>query len=281
MKTLVIKQISNLWTVIDDNGNTYDCKCIGKLKYKNNTPLVGDYVEIDKDNKIIKSIYKRKNYLVRPPVCNIDIAVILTSCIEPLFSSNLLDKMINIIEYNNIKPVICFTKYDLLDNTKNIDSIIKYYENIGYDVIINKNKTKLMKLLNNKICVFTGQTGVGKSTLLNSLDKELNLKTGEISKALGRGRHTTRHTQLLKIDNALIADTPGFSSLDFIGMNKKDIKDNFIEFYKNEDKCKYKDCMHIKEDGCYIKKLVDEEKILKSRYENYVKFIESLEEKRG
>ena len=189
--------------------------------------------------------------------------------------------MINIIEYNNIKPVICFTKYDLLDNTKNIDSIIKYYENIGYDVIINKNKTKLMKLLNNKICVFTGQTGVGKSTLLNSLDKDLNLKTGEISKALGRGRHTTRHTQLLKIDNALIADTPGFSSLDFIGMNKKDIKDNFIEFYKNEDKCKYKDCMHIKEDGCYIKKLVDEEKILKSRYENYVKFIESLEEKRG
>jgi len=279
MKGLVIKQISNLWTVIYDD-KLYECGCTGKLKYENIKPMVGDYVEVDEENSVIKSIYKRKNCLVRPPVSNIDVAVILTSCKEPEFSSNLLDKMINIIEFNNIKPVICFTKYDLLDDTKKIDNIIKYYKSIGYDVLINKEKEKLMKLLSKKICVFTGQTGVGKSTLLNSLNKDLDLKTGEISKALGRGRHTTRHSELLMVEDSLIADTPGFSSLDFIGMDKKDVKDNFIEFYKNEDRCKYKDCMHIKEDGCYIKKLVSEGSILKSRYDNYVKFIESIGDKK-
>ena len=279
MKGRIIKQISNKWTVSCDK-KLIDCSSIGKFRYENIHPVVGDIVEFDNDNKIITSIYPRRNELVRPPVSNVDQAIILTSCTEPSFSSNLLDKMLVVIEYNNIKPVICFTKYDLLVNTSEIDEIIDYYKKIGYKVFINNELNNIKSVLKGKVSVLTGQTGVGKSSLLNKLKDDLNLKTGEISKALGRGRHTTRHVELLEVEEGLVADTPGFSSLDFNGMNKKDIKDNFTEFYENEDKCKYKDCMHIKEDGCYIKKLVEEGKIRNTRYNNYVKFIESINEKK-
>lgn len=272
----VIKLISNKWTVEVD-GKCFDCLCIGKFKYLKQTPLVGDFVEIDNENLVIRKILPRKNELIRPPVCNVDTAVILTSCKEPEFSSNLLDKMLVIIEYNNIKPIICFTKYDLLSDKKEIDEIISYYKSIGYDVFINDSIEDIKSILKGKVSVLTGQTGVGKSSLLNRFKEDLNLPTGEISKALGRGRHTTRHVELLNVDGAWIADTPGFSSLDFISMSKNDIKDNFVEFYNNQDKCKYKDCIHIKEDGCFIKELVKEGKIKESRYENYKKFIESIE----
>ena len=275
----VIKLISNIWTV-DVEGQLYNCSSIGKFKYLKTSPMVGDMVEIDEKNKVIKKILPRKNELVRPPIVNVDQAIIVTSVKEPDFSSNLLDKMLVIIEYNNIKPIICITKYDLLEDTKEIDTILDYYKKIGYEVYINTEVERIKKTLKNKITVLAGQTGAGKSSLLNRLDSTLNLKTNNISKALGRGKHTTRHVELLEINGGLVADTPGFSSLSFINMNKKDIKDNFIEFYDNEDKCKYQDCIHVKEDGCYIKELVEEGKIIKSRYENYVKFIESIEEKR-
>ena len=276
MQGRVIKLISNKWTVLTDNGLLLECSCIGKFKYLKESPLVGDLVIVDEENKVINKILPRKNVLIRPPVANIDQALILTSTIEPSFSSNLLDKMLVIIEYNNIKPIICFTKYDLLEDKTYIDSVIEYYKKIGYDVFINDEIDNIKKILNKKVSVLTGQTGVGKSSLLNRLKENLNLKTGEISKALGRGRHTTRHVELLKIEDGLVADTPGFSSLDFIGMNKNDIKDNFIEFYENQDKCKYQDCMHIKEDGCYIKEMLKEKTILDSRYDNYKKFIEQI-----
>lgn len=275
----VIKLISNKWTV-ENKGEYYECSSIGKFRYQKISPLVGDMVEFNEKDKIIKKILPRKNELIRPPVANIDQALILVSCKEPNFSSNLLDKMLVVIEYNNVKPVICFTKYDLLEETTEIDDIISYYKSIGYEVYINNELSDIKKILNGKLSVLTGQTGVGKSSLLNKLKTDLNLATGEISKALGRGRHTTRHVELLEIEGGLVADTPGFSSLDFIGMDKNDIKDNFIEFYANQDKCKYKDCVHIKEDGCYIKGLVNSGKIRNTRYENYKKFIESLEEKK-
>ncbi len=276
----VIKLISNKWTV-DTEKTLYECSSIGKFRYQKISPIVGDIVEFDEVNNVITKILPRKNNLIRPPVANVDQAIILTSCKQPEFSSNLLDKMLVIIEYNNIKPVICFTKYDLLDDTSEINEFIAYYKKQGYEVFINKNLDDIKKVLKGKVSVLTGQTGVGKSSLLNKLRRDLNLPTGEISKALGRGRHTTRHVELLTISGGLVADTPGFSQLDFIGMDKKDIKDNFVEFYKNEDKCKYKDCMHIKEDGCYVKKLVQEGKIMGTRYENYKKFIEQVSEKRG
>lgn len=275
----VIKLISNLWTV-DIEGHLKECSSIGKFKYMKISPLVGDMVEIDNENNVIKRILPRKNELVRPPISNVDQAIIITSCKEPDFSSNLLDKMLVIIEYNNIKPIICFTKYDLLSDTSYIDNVISYYKSIGYDVYINNEIKDIKEILKGKITVLTGQTGAGKSSLLNHLKTDLNLKTGEISKALGRGKHTTRHVELLDIEGGLVADTPGFSSLSFIGMNKKDIKDNFIEFYKEENNCKYQDCMHLKEDKCQIKELVENKKILKSRYDNYVKFIESIDDRR-
>ncbi len=273
----VKKLISNNWTV-DVSGKIYNCTTAGKFKYLKLSPLVGDIVEIDEKNKVITRILTRKNELVRPPIANVDQAIILVSCKEPNFSSNLLDKMLVVIEYNNIKPIICFTKYDLLEDTHEIDNIIRYYKKIGYQVYINDELSSLKKVLRGKLSVLTGQTGVGKSSLLNSLNIDLKLKTGDISKALGRGRHTTRHVELLEVEGGLVADTPGFSSLDFNGMNKKDIKDNFVEFYDNMDKCKYQDCVHVKEDGCYIKELVKQGKIMSTRYENYVKFINQINE---
>ena len=277
MKGRVIKLISNKWTVECDK-KYYECSSIGKFRYQKISPLVGDMVDFDLEKRIITKILPRKNELIRPPIANIDEAIILVSCKEPNFSSNLLDKMLVVIEYNNVVPVICFTKYDLLDSTLEIDEVISYYKSIGYKVFINDDLTNIESLLKGKLSVLTGQTGGGKSSLLNSLKNDLNLATGEISKALGRGRHTTRHVELLEVAGGLVADTPGFSSLDFNGMDKKDIKDNFIEFYENEDKCKYKDCMHLKEDGCFIKELVEKGKIRKTRYENYKKFIESIGE---
>ncbi len=275
MKGRVIKSISNKWTV-DINNKLIECSCVGKFKYLNITPKVGDIVEVEEDSTLITKIYERKNELIRPIISNVDYCIVLTSCKEPDFSSFLLDKMLTIISYNNITPVICFTKYDLLKKTDEIDYYIDYYKSIGYDVFVNTELDKIKELTNNKISVLTGQTGVGKSSLLNNLGNNLNLPTNEISKALGRGKHTTRHVELLNIDGSLIADTPGFSSVDFIGMTAFDIKDNFVEIFKYGYNCKYKDCFHIKEDGCYVKKMLEEGVIAKTRYENYKKIIESI-----
>lgn len=269
----IIKIVSNDYTVKCEDGNTYICKARGVFRNKKITPLVGDFVKITKEKNLIKEIMKRKNELIRPPVSNIDIALVVTSAKEPDFSSNLLDKMIDIIEFNNIIPVICISKYDLLDNTKEMDEIIAYYKKIGYKVLINTQIEDIKKIFKDNVTILTGQTGVGKSSLINKLEKSMDLKTGEISKALGRGKHTTRHTELFELFDGYVADTPGFSSLNFIGMNKEDIRDNFIEFNEYKDKCKYRDCMHVNEDDCEIKRRVSNNEILKSRYDNYVKFI--------
>lgn len=269
----IIKIVSNDYTVKCEDGNTYICKARGVFRNKKITPLVGDFVKITKEKNLIEEIMKRKNELIRPPVSNIDIALVVTSAKEPDFSSNLLDKMIDIIEFNNIMPVICISKYDLLDNTKEMDEIVTYYKKIGYKVFINTQIEDIKKIFKDNVTILTGQTGVGKSSLINKLEKSMDLKTGEISKALGRGKHTTRHTELFELFDGYVADTPGFSSLNFIGMNKEDIRDNFIEFNEYKDKCKYRDCMHVNEDDCEIKRRVSNNEILKSRYDNYVKFI--------
>lgn len=272
MKGIIVKVLSNDYTV-KVNDEYIVCKARGKFRNDKITLFAGDYVIIDKDKKIIEKVLPRKNYLIRPPVSNIDLALIVTSVKDPNFSSNLLDKMINIVEFNNITPVIIITKYDLLDDTKKIDEIISYYKSIGYDVFINSEINKIKKLFNKKLVILTGQTGAGKSTLINKLSDNLDIKTGEISKALGRGKHTTRHIELYDLFNGMVADTPGFSSLEFTNMNKEDIRDNFIEFNKYKEKCKYRDCNHINEDDCEIKRKVKDNIILSSRYENYVKFI--------
>ena len=278
MKGIIIKNISNDYTVLATN-QQYICKSRGKFRNLHITPLVGDNVEFDLEKKYIENILPRKNCLVRPPVSNIDQAILITSVKDPDFSTNLLDKLLVVIEYNHIKPIICLTKMDLLnEKEKNeLKPIIEYYKKIGYTIVENTEIDTIKQLLKNKISVLTGQSGAGKSTLLNKIDSSLELKTDEISYALGRGKHTTRHVELLSLEEGFVADTPGFSSLQFsmLGMDKTAIRDNFIEFEEFKEYCKYKDCMHIKENDCCVKENIDKI-ILKSRYDNYVKFIEEI-----
>ncbi len=276
MNGQIIKVISNDYTIKLENGDKIVCKPRGVFRNKNITPLAGDYCFVDLEKSVIDKILPRKNELNRPPVSNIDIAMVVVSTIKPDFSMNLLDKMIDIIEYNNIEPVIIITKKDLYYSDE-IDNKINYYKEIGYKVFVNKEIDLITDYIQNKTVILTGQTGVGKSSLLNKLDSSLNLKTDEISLALGRGKHTTRAITFYELGSSLIADTPGFSSLSFIDMTKEDIRDNFIEFNKYRDECKYRDCMHIKEDDCKIKELVENKKIDNDRYQNYLSFVKEKE----
>ncbi len=273
MKGIIVKLISNDYTVLShDDNKYYICKARGKFRNMNVLPLVGDKVIFDSKNKLILEILPRRNELNRPLIANVDQGIIITSLKQPNFDSNLLDKLIVIIEWNNVTPIIIFTKVDLVTISE-YQPIIDYYKNIGYDVYLNTEIAKIKKIFKDKSSVFTGQSGAGKSTLLNNLNKDLNIKTAEISLALNRGKHTTRHVEFLNVAGGLVADTPGFSAVEFLGMTSSDIRDNFIEFNKYRSLCKYRDCMHDKEDGCKIKEMVKTGTILKSRYDNYINFI--------
>lgn len=273
MKGQIVKQISNDYSV-EHNKNITICKVRGKFRNENISPKVGDYVSFDLDKKIIEEILPRKNSLDRPVVSNIDQAMIVTSLKTPDFSTNLLDKLLSICILNDIKPIICVTKVDLVkkDELKKYKRILNYYKKIGYPVVYAKHIRKVKRLLKNKVTVFTGQTGSGKTTILNRLNKNLRLATGEVSKALGRGKHTTRHVELMLINNGKVVDTPGFSAVSFKDFKDEEIRDSFCEWANNP--CSYSNCMHLKEKDCVVKQSVLNGKILKSRYENYCNFIE-------
>lgn len=258
----------NLYTIINNN-SVFECTVRGKLK--NEELMVGDNILFDKKNLTIEKINERKNKLIRPLVSNIDKLFIITSTYIPKFSTYLIDKFIVIALQNNIEPIIIITKEDLitLKDKLIIKKYIKYYKKLGYKVYRNNEVNKIKKEFKNSVVALCGQTGAGKSTLLNKINKELNLQTNEISKALGRGKHTTRMVTLHKINNGLVADTPGFSSVD-LDIPKEELKNYFVEF---GFKCKYKSCNHINEDGCNVK---ENKKILNSRYENYLKLYEEL-----
>ncbi len=267
---IITKIISNLYTVSVD-GELYDCRARGKFRKDEITPLVGDFVVIDRENNYILEIKKRKNSLSRPMIANVDIALIMTSLKEPDLSLNLLDKELLCVENAGIEPIICLSKSDLLSKTEKNEykKVFAYYKSIGYKVVKNTETFKIKRMLKGHTVVLTGQTGSGKSTILNRLDKKLDLKTSPISKALGRGVHTTRHVELFKVKGAFIADTPGFSALD-LNFPKENLKMLFREFRGIE--CKFKDCEHIKEKGCGVLDAFDNGKIKQTRYENYVKF---------
>ncbi|MBR2679068.1 MAG: ribosome small subunit-dependent GTPase A [Bacilli bacterium] len=272
MKGQIIKISSDLYFVSYEN-EIYPCKCRGIFRKEHITPVVGDYVLFSKEKKLIEEILERKNVFQRPKVSNIDQAFLITSLKDPDFSLNLLDKFIVLMEINHVKPIICITKRDLIseDNLENYDTILDYYKKIGYEVIFNTELDKLKEMLSNKTSVFTGQTGAGKSTLLNKLNPEWNLDTGEISHALGRGKHTTRVVELFEFMGGKVMDTPGFSSLEFNQYSKEEIKNAFKEF-KNFP-CPFKDCTHTNEKECVVKKEVLANNILESRYLNYLNFI--------
>lgn len=276
MQGQIIKQISNLYTVkVGDM--LYGCRARGKFRKDNISPMVGDYVIINPDDNVIESILDRKNELERPVIANVDMAFIVTSTKKPNLDLTLLDKLISVVTYNDIEPVICFTKLDLLNDVEkeNIDNLKKYYEMIGINCVYNTDTAEIKRLLDNNIVVLAGQTGAGKSSLLNMLDENLDIETNEISEALGRGKHTTRHVELYEISDGYIADTPGFSALDLKDMNREQLRDTFVEFRNYE--CKFRDCMHHKESKCGVKEALEDKMILQSRYNNYLLFLEEVE----
>ena len=264
MRGQIVKISSDLHFV-NYNDCVYSCKCRGLFRKEHITPVVGDYVLFDIDKKLIEEILPRKNLFQRPKVSNIDQAFLITSLKLPDFSLNLLDKFLVLMEINNVKPIICITKSDLMecDELKEIVNILDYYENIGYKVVYNYELDKIKGLLKNKTSVFTGQTGAGKSTLLNRLNPNWNLEVGDVSISLGRGKHTTRIVELFELFGGKVMDTPGFSSLEFKDCSKEQIRDAFIEFRNYP--CIYKDCMHTNEEECMVKKEVISNNILESR----------------
>lgn len=274
IKGQIIKILSNDYFVSSEN-KVYVCKSRGKFRNENITPQVGDYVFFDIENNYILEVELRKNSLIRPNVSNIDQAFIVTSLKHPDFSTNLLDKLLIVCLINKIKPIICLTKKDLLSSKeyKDLKKIITYYRKIGFTIIYNSGLNKIKKIFKNKTTVFTGQTGAGKSSLMNKLNKTLNFETNEISEALGRGKHTTRFVSLIEMYKGKVLDTPGFSDIDLSIYTKEQIRDCFIEFNKYE--CLYKNCLHDNEKECVIKEKVESSKILKSRYDNYIKFIKT------
>lgn len=270
----IVKIISNLYTV-DSNNESVSCRARGRFRHDKTDLLVGDKVVFDRDKKYIIEVKERKNFLDRPNVANVDYALIVTSLKEPRLSTFLLDKLISQVIIKNVKPVICFTKEDLLNNEEKdeINKLKKYYESIDIKCFYNYEVDAILDYLQNKIVVLAGQTGAGKSSFLNRCDETLNLKTSPISKALNRGVHTTRHTELYKIRDTFLLDTPGFSSLSLDKYTKEEIKNSFYEFRNLH--CLYKDCDHVNTEGCAINEVLGKT-ILESRFKSYEKMLSEL-----
>lgn len=263
---------ASIHKVLLENNTIIDCKTRGKLRNMDISPVVGDFVIVDTDKQVIEKVLKRKNYLERPLISNIDKLLIVMSTAIPSFSSYLIDKFLIIAKSNNIEPIIVITKTDMISLKEKIDvkKYIKYYRKIGIKTYVNKEIFKIKREFKRSVVALCGQTGAGKSSLLNRIDASLSLKTGEVSLSLGRGKHTTRLVELMEVNQGLIADTPGFSSLE-IKIPKNDIKKYYPEF---DVGCKYKSCNHTKEDGCKVIEFVNKNKIPKWRYNNYLKFLE-------
>lgn len=285
-KGQIRKALSGFYYVYSE-GETYQTRGRGNFRVRDITPLVGDIVEFESGSLtdgMLHSIYPRKNELVRPPIANIDIGVIVMSAIEPDFSTYLLDRFLVYLEGQEIEAIIYITKTDLLDESQKleVENYKKAYQELGYTVIMSdfpseESLTRLLMVVKDKIVVFMGQSGVGKSTLLNQILPELKIKTGEISTALGRGRHTTRHVELIPVAGALIADTPGFSNVELVEIEEQNLPDLFREFLANRDECRFSGCLHLNEPGCRIKELVAEGEIMSYRYEHYLQFLNEIQ----
>lgn len=271
-KGTIIKNISNQYEVLFDNGEIHACVAMGKVRL-DKKPLVGDHVMVEtfESQYGIQKILDRKNYLTRPAIANVDQALIVMSSIEPDFSTTLVDRLIFLISLANIEPVLCVTKMDLVKENDEIYSYIEDYRKSGYRVYTTGkdfDESEIIACFENKITVLTGQSGAGKSSLLNRINPEFQLHTQKTSKALGRGKHTTRHCELFAIGNGWVADTPGFSSLDFSRVDLLELKDKILDF-KIDEECRFRNCVHLDEPDCAIKKAVQDGRISSIRYQNY------------
>lgn len=276
MTGLIIKIISNQYTILTEDGQEVLAVAMGKLRL-GSKPLVGDKVEYEllDGRYAIQKILPRKNYLVRPAIANVDQAMIVMSAVQPVSSPLLVDKLIFLISYRDIEPVIVITKMDLVSPNDRINTYINDYVESGYQVITvghDRDVEDVRDALKGKITVLTGQSGVGKSTLLNRLDRDFAAATQEISKSMGRGKHTTRHTQLFPVGEGLIADTPGFSSLDFSRIDALTLAGKIHDF-RNAGECRFKDCKHVNEPDCAVKKKVELGEISRIRYNNYLETV--------
>ena len=268
---IIIKCLGGLYSVESPDG-IYECKARGVFRNRGISPCVGDRVTVE--DGVITEIADRKNCIIRPPLANLDQPIFIVSTCEPAPNYLILDKFIAIAEYKGITPVVVITKTDLGDSRP----IHEIYGGIGIDVVEVKYDDEasveaVRAILNGKISAFTGNSGAGKSTLLNAVDPTLNIATGEISRKLGRGRHTTRHAELYKLSGGgYIADTPGFSTFEtnrYDIIRKEELAGCFREFDGLTDKCRFRDCAHICEKGCAVVEAVERGEISVSRHESY------------
>lgn len=287
LEGIIIKGVGGLYEVKTDK-RTYQCRARGLFRKKKITPLVGDKVridEIEEDTGYIIEILDRSTELIRPPVANVNQVVIVFAIKKPMPNLWLLDKFIILAEKEGLDIVICINKIDLSSDDE-IKSFNNIYDKTGYKIIFTSCKEEkgidsLKEALKDKITVFSGPSGVGKSTLLNKIQPDLQLKTGDISQKTNRGKHTTRHTELMELENGgWVLDTPGFSSLDLDFINEEDLGDYFSEIDEYSVYCKFRGCRHDKEPQCAVKDAVDKGEISKSRYENYLLFLEELKNNR-
>lgn len=290
-KGKIVKGIAGFYYVDIGQSEIIECKAKGRFRNEGITPLIGDIVKLDlldqKDKKgNILEIYPRKNRLIRPTVANVDQALIVFAVKEPDPNFSLLDRFIILAEQEQIQVIICFNKIDKIKKEE-IDATIRPYIMAGYPVITasalkGEGIKEIKQYLFNKITVFAGPSGVGKSTLLNSIYPQLQLETGAVSEKIKRGKHTTRHAELLSVgEGGYVVDTPGFSSLQIQHIEKEDLASYFIEFEQYTAYCKFRQCVHIHEPECGVKNAVKENKIAEERYKSYTQLYEEINNKRG
>jgi len=282
---IVVKAMSGFYYVESGNG-TIECRARGRFRLEGSTPLVGDRVEFvptETDKGILTSIFPRKNSFVRPPIANIDKMIIVASAAIPVTDPYLIDRMTAIALKNNCEPVICINKRDL-DPAKRLYAI---YSSVGFQTLRTSAETgeglqEVLDVIRGSVCAFTGNSGVGKSSILNMIEPNFRISVGDVSAKLGRGRHTTRHVELFKLPcGAIAADTPGFSAFDTQRLaTKEELQHLFPEFEPYLGQCRFLDCAHIKEPGCSVLEALNEGKLQKTRHSSYIRLYEQAREHR-
>lgn len=295
MQGKIIKGIAGFYYVHVAGSGVYECKAKGAFRKQKIKPLVGDNVEIDvisqeEHTGNVIDILPRKNELIRPAVANVDQAVVIFAAAKPNPNFNLLDRFLIMMEYQHIPAVICFNKTDLIDETE-MENLIRAYKTSGYRVLFTSAKEqdgveKIRQILKGKTSTVAGPSGVGKSSLINLLAPQAEMETGAISEKIERGRHTTRHAQVIPVpmedgsEDTYIIDTPGFSSLSVEFYEKETLGTLFPEFQQYESYCRFRGCSHISEPDCGVKEALAEGKISKIRYDDYVEIYQEVQNRR-
>lgn len=281
MQGTIVKGIGGFYYIKTDNG-VIECKARGKFRYNSLSPMVGDKVDIaiEKEQGVINKIYPRKTKLRRPAVANVTQALVVFAFNRPKINEDLLNRFLISCELNSLKIVVCFNKLDLAEEEEKSD-IANSMRKIGYDVIFlaakeNCGIDKIRDKIRGNITVLCGPSGVGKSTILNAISGKEIMETGQISQKLQRGKHTTRHSELIELEEGLIVDTPGFSSLDISDISEEKLQYCFPEFINLIGRCRFTGCFHYKEPNCAIKASVEDGTIDRKRYEFYIKVLNEI-----